>query len=54
MKPLAENDPVHHTQRIKGQLHQHIEHLRADVSKVAEPKVQALFQTSAEVLTGLV
>ena len=31
-----------------------IEHLRGDVGKVAEPKAQALFETSAEVLTGLV
>ena len=31
-----------------------IEHLRQDVVKVAEPKAQALFETSAEVLTGLV
>ena len=31
-----------------------IEHLRGDVAKVTEPKAQALFETSAEVLTGLV
>ena len=31
-----------------------IEHLREDVEKVTEPKAQALFETSAEVLTGLV
>ena len=31
-----------------------IEHLREDVGKVTEPKAQALFETSAEVLTGLV
>ena len=31
-----------------------IEHLREDVGKVAEPKAQALFETSAEVLSGLV
>ena len=30
-----------------------IEHLREDVWKVTEPKAQALFETSAEVLTGL-
>ena len=34
-----------------GQL---IAHLREDVGKVMEPKAQALFETSAEVLTGLV
>jgi hypothetical protein len=31
-----------------------IDHLRADIGKVKEPKAQALFETSAEVLTGLV
>jgi hypothetical protein len=50
----TENNPSHHTQKIKAQMHQLIEHLRADVGKVTEPKAQALFETSAEVLTGLV
>ena len=54
MKPLSESDPIHHTQKIKAQMGQLIEHLRGDVGKVAEPKTQALFETSAEVLTGLV
>jgi F0F1-type ATP synthase membrane subunit b/b' len=54
MKPSSENNPVHHTQKIKAQMRQLIEHLREDVGKVAEPKAQALFETSAEVLTGLV
>ncbi len=31
-----------------------IEHLRADIEKITEPKAQALFETSAEVLHGLV
>jgi hypothetical protein len=35
-------------------MRQLIEHLRKDVGKVTEPKAQALFETSAEVLTGLV
>jgi hypothetical protein len=35
-------------------MRQLIEHLREDVGKVAEPKAQALFETSAEVLVGLV
>ena len=54
MKPLPENSPVHHTQKIKAQLGQLIDHLREDIGKVTEPKAQALFETSAEVLTGLV
>ena len=54
MKPSSENDPVHHTQKIAAQMRQLIEHLRQDVGKVTEPKAQALFETTAEVLTGLV
>jgi hypothetical protein len=54
MKPLSENNPIHHTQKIKVQMRQLIDHLREDVGKVTEPKAQALFETSAEVLTGLV
>ena len=50
----AENNPIHHTQKIKVQMRQLIDHLREDVGKVEEPKAQALFETSAEVLTGLV
>jgi hypothetical protein len=30
-----------------------IEHLREDIEKVEEPRAQALFETSAEVLIGL-
>ena len=54
MKPSSENNPIHHTQKIKAQIRQLIDHLRQDVGKVTEPKAQALFETSAEVLTGLV
>jgi len=54
MKPSSENNPIHHTQKIKAQMRQLIDHLRNDVGKVTEPKAQALFETSAEVLTGLV
>jgi hypothetical protein len=50
----AENNPIHHTRKIKAQMRQLIEHLREDVGKVTDPKAQALFETSAEVLTGLV
>ena len=53
MKPHSRKNPIHHTQKIKARMRQLIEHLRDDVGKVAEPKAQALFETSAEVLTGL-
>lgn len=46
-------DPRHHTQKIKGMLDDLIRHVREDVGKVDEPKAQALFETTAEVLGGL-
>ena len=54
MKSLSVNNPVHYTQKIKVRMRQLIDHLREDVGKVTEPKAQALFETSAEVVTGLV
>ena len=54
MKLSSNNNPIHHTQKMKARMSQLIKHLREDVDKVTEPKVQALFETSAEVLTGLV
>ena len=54
MTPHSRNNPIHHTQKIKAQMRQLIDHLREDVGKVTEPKAQALFETSAEVLIGLV
>lgn len=50
---LSETDPRHHTSKIKGKLDELITHLREDVTKVNEPKAQALFETTAEVLKGL-
>jgi hypothetical protein len=54
MKPPSKNNPIHHTLKINVQLRQLIDHLPEDVGKVTEPKAQALFEASAEVLTGLV
>ena len=54
MKLSSKNNPFHHTQKIKARMCQLVEHLREDVEKVTEPKAQALFETSAEVLVGLV
>ncbi len=54
MSTPHENNPLHHTEKLKAQMRQLIGHLRADVGKITEPKAQALFETTAEVLTGLV
>jgi len=51
---ISENKPVHHTQTINTQMRQLTGHLREGVGKVSAPKTRALFEASAEVLTGLV
>jgi hypothetical protein len=52
--PRNESDPLFHTGRIKDLLRGTMDHVREDVSKVDDPKAQALFETSAEVLGGLI
>jgi hypothetical protein len=49
-----ESDPRHHTIRLKEMLDDTVRHAREDVGKVDDPKAQALFETTAEVLSGLV
>lgn len=53
MQKYPETDPRHHTQKIQTRLDALIKHLREDIRKVDEPKAEALFETSAEVLIGL-
>lgn len=53
MKSLNTNDPLAHTANIKNEFRALIDHLRDDVTKVNDPAAKALFETSAEVLTGL-
>ncbi len=48
------DDPHVHIANVKSRLGETIDHLRQDVSRVHEPKAQALFETTAEVLQGLV
>ncbi len=52
--PTANGNPRHHVEKMKGQLQETIDHLREDVTKVDDPQFKALFETSAEVLTGLI
>ena len=49
-----ESDPLHHTAKIKKMLNDVAQHACEDVEKVNEPKAQALFETTAEVLKGLI
>jgi hypothetical protein len=47
------HDVGHHVARIQEMLDDLINHCRQDASQVHEPKAQALFETTAEVLLGL-
>jgi hypothetical protein len=48
-----ESDARHHTANLKRMLTETLEHARKDAGKVNDPKAQALFETTAEVLIGL-
>jgi len=49
----AGDDARAHVTKVNGMLDDLIRHLREDITKFDEPKAQALFETSAEVLKGL-
>jgi rubrerythrin len=51
---LRKNDPRDHTQKIERRLQETIDHLREEIKQVDEPGAKAMFETSAEVLGGLV
>jgi hypothetical protein len=46
-------DPCFHVTNVRRELGELVQHLRDDVRQFEEPKAQALFETSAEVLLGL-
>ncbi|CCG03079.1 hypothetical protein [Blastococcus saxobsidens] len=48
-----ENDPRHHTIKLRGMLDDVAQHAREDVGKIDDPKAQALFETVAEVCAAL-
>lgn len=50
---FSEDDPRHHTAKLKNMLDDVINHAREDVNKVHDQKARALFETTAEVLSGL-
>ena len=53
MASHSDNNPLHHTQKMKKALEDIRSHLREDIEKVDEPQLKAMFETSAEVLGGL-
>jgi len=54
MTSASDKNPQHHTQKMKKLLEETITNLRQDIGKVDEPQLAAMFETSAEVLKGLV
>jgi hypothetical protein len=54
MAGATDRDPLHHTQKMQKALSEIRNHLRADIEKVDEPQLKAMFETSAEVLGGLI
>jgi len=54
MDSAANRDPRHHTQKMQKAFLELQDHLRDDISKVDEPQLKAMFETSAEALGGLV
>jgi hypothetical protein len=54
MASSADRNPQHHTQNMKKRLQETVDHLRQDIGKVDEPQLKAMFETSAEVLGGLI
>jgi hypothetical protein len=53
METIASKDPRAHTANVRKEFGKLIEHLRSDISKIDEPKAQALFETASEVINGL-
>jgi hypothetical protein len=50
----TEDNPRYHVVKVRGMINAVMRHCREDIETVAEPKAQALFQTTAEVLNGLI
>ncbi|HEX7124252.1 MAG TPA: hypothetical protein VF406_00565 [Thermodesulfobacteriota bacterium] len=53
-RQYPQSDPRHHAADIKARLSETVRHVREGVDRVEDPKAQALFETTAEVLNGLV
>ena len=53
MKTITSKDPRAYTANIREEFSEVVRHLREDVQKLDDPKAQALFETAAEVISGL-
>lgn len=54
MEDLQTSNPIEHTRNVKSALQEVKDHLRKDIEQLDDPKAEALFETSAEVLEGLI
>jgi hypothetical protein len=54
MASVSDRNPQHHTHNMKKRLSETVAHLQEDIGKVDEPQLRAMFETSAEVLGGLI
>jgi hypothetical protein len=54
MQDIQSSDPRDHSRNIKSGLEEIANHIRKDIDKVDEPQAKALFETSAEVINGLI
>jgi hypothetical protein len=54
MASAADGDPRHHVQKMQTALVEIRTHMREDIDKVDDPQFKAMFETSAEVLGGLI
>jgi hypothetical protein len=54
MASELDGDPIFHARKVRQRLEDTLTHMREDVEKVDDPKFKAMFETSAEVLGGLV
>jgi len=50
---IENSNPLEHTAKVKQDLSNLTNHLREDIEKIKDPSARALFEVSAEVLTGL-
>ncbi|WP_045105867.1 hypothetical protein [Legionella hackeliae] len=46
--------PIPHVNKMQQLFKEQVEHLREDIDKITEPQCKAMFETSAEVLLGLI
>ena len=53
MATETDRDPLFHTRKMRQHFEDMIQHMRADIDLVDEPQFKAMFETSAEVLSGL-